>query len=92
MGAATVPSGTAGTLLFNVPPSWCAVTFYNLTAIPVWIGTSTAVTSVNGLQCHSIPTSFTTFTGSRGGGIYGTTGSTVNTSVSTIQYIISTDF
>jgi hypothetical protein len=92
MGQATVPSGTTGTFLFAVPSSSCAVTFYNLTAVPVWIGTSTAVTSASGMQCHTIPTSFTAFIGSRGQQMFGTTGSTANTSVATIQYIVSTDF
>ena len=92
MGSATVPAGTTGTLLFNIPPSYCSVTFYNLATASVWVGTSTAVTSANGLLCHSIPTSFQAFVGSKGGPLYGTTGSTVNTSVATVQYIIVTDF
>ena len=91
MGGATVPSGTVGTVLFTVPPSYCNVTFYNLAAATVWIGTSTAVTSANGMQCHSIPTNFQTFMSSKGATFYGTTGSTVSTSVATIQYLISTD-
>jgi hypothetical protein len=91
VGAATVPAGTTGTLLFTVPPSWCNVTFYNLSAATVWIGTSTAVTTANGLMCHSLPTSFQTFMASKGAPFYGTTGSTVSTSVATIQYCISTE-
>jgi len=90
-GAATVPSGTTGSYLFTVPPSSCKVTFYNLAAATVWVGTSTAVTTANGVQCHSLPTTFQTFAGSRGGTFYGTTGSTVSTSVATVQYLISTD-
>jgi hypothetical protein len=89
MGQATVPAGTTGTFLFAVPASSCAVTFYNLTTVPVWIGTSTAVTSSIGMQCHSLPTSFTAFIGSKGQQLFGTTG---GTAVSTIQYIISSDF
>jgi hypothetical protein len=92
MGQATVPSGTTGTFLFAVPASSCAVTFYNLSAVPVWIGTSTAVTSANGMQCHSLPTSFTAFVGSRGQQLYGTTGSTAAASATSIQYIVSTNF
>ena len=91
MGAATVPTGLTGTLLFTVPPSWCNVTFYNLATASVWIGTSTAVTTANGLQCHSVPTTFETFMGSKGASFYGTTGSTVSTSVATVQYCIATE-
>lgn len=92
MGAATVPSGTTGTALFMIPASLCNVTFYNLSTATTWIGTSTAVTSANGLQCHSIPTSFFTYVGNKGTYLYGTTGNTASTSVATIQYIITTDF
>ena len=91
MGAATVPSGTTGTPLFPVPPSYCNVTFYNLSAATVWVGTSTAVTAANGMQCHSVPTNFESFIGSKGGMFYGTTGSTAASSVATVQYLISTD-
>ena len=92
MGAATVPAGTTGTILFPVPPSYCNVTFYNLATATVWVGTSTAVTSANGLQCHSLPVNFQAFMGSKGATLYGTTGSTAASSVATIQFLISTDF
>ena len=92
MGAATVPSGTTGTLLFRLPAGQCNVTFYNLSTATVWVGTSTATTSANGIQCHSIPTSFFTYIGNGGGAIYGTTGSTVGTSVATINYILDSPF
>lgn len=88
MGSATVPSGTVGTALFPVPAGLCNVTFYNISTAVVWLGTSTATTSVNGMQCHSIPTSFVTYVGSQGARIYGTTGSA--SSVATVQYLIST--
>lgn len=91
MGSATVPSGTTGTLLFNLPPSYCSATFYNISANTVWLGTSTAVTSASGIQCHSIPTTINAFASSRGTGVYGTTGSTAASSVATIQYILVTD-
>jgi hypothetical protein len=92
MGGATVPAGTTAALLFTVPPSFCNVTFYNLSAASVWVGTSTAVTSANGMLCHSLPTNFQTFVGSRGATFYGTTGSTVASSAATVQYLISSDF
>lgn len=88
-GSATVPAGTTGTSLFPVPPGLCNITFYNISAATVWIGTTANVTSANGMQCHSIPTTFLTYVGSRGTFLYGTTGSA--SSVATVQYIISTD-
>jgi hypothetical protein len=85
MGSSSV--GTIATVVFPVPAGLCNVTFYNLSANNVWIGTSTAVTSSNGMQCHSIPTNFYTYVGSRGTQIYaiGTAGT------SYVQYLISTD-
>lgn len=91
MGAATVPSGTTATALFTIPPSYCSLTFFNVSAATVWVGPSSTVTSANGMQCHSIPTTTQSFIGSRGATLYGTTGSTVSTSVATVQYIIVTD-
>ena len=92
MGGATVPAGTTATALFTIPPSYCNVTFYNLAAATVWVGPSSTVTSSNGMQCHSIPTNFSTFMGSKGAVIYGTTGSTAASSAATVQYVIVTDF
>lgn len=92
LGSATVPAGTTGTALFPIPPSFCNVTFYNVSPATVWLGTSAAVTSANGMQCHSIPTTTTSFMGTKGATIYGTTGSTVSTSVATVQYCIVTSF
>jgi hypothetical protein len=90
MGAATVPAGTTGTLVFTTSP-YCNVTFYNVSSNTVWIGTSTAVTSANGMQCHSIPTNFFTYVGSKAASFYATTGATNATSVATLNYIISTN-
>ncbi len=90
MGAATVPTGTTGTLVLRLPAGQCNVTFYNLSTATVWVGTSTAVTSANGLQCHSIPTSFNTYIGNAGTGLYATTGSA--SSVATFNYILNTNF
>ena len=88
MGQATTP--TTGTVpLFTVPSGLCNVTFWNVSAGNVYIGTSTATTVNNGLQCHSIPTNFFTYVGSRGATFYG-----ANTSATAgqVNYIISTDF
>jgi hypothetical protein len=92
MGSATVP--TTGTVpLFTIPASLCNVTFYNLgTGSTVFVGTSTAVSSLNGLQCHSIPTSFFTYVGNKGATFYGTQFGGAQTAATTINYIITTDF
>lgn len=90
MGSATVPSGTTGTVIFTTSP-YCNVTFYNVGANTIWIGTSTLTTSANGMQCHSIPTSFFTYVGSKAATFYATCGSTAASSVGTINYIISTN-
>ena len=90
MGQATVPASST-VVIFTVPPSYCNVTFYNINtaATNAYIGTSTAVSSTNGLVCHSLPVNFTTFMGSRGGTIYATSGGATPTSV---NYVIVTDF
>ena len=77
--------------LFTVPPGLCNATFWNSATSAtnvVSVGTSTAVTAVNGLQCHSIPTSFSSYVSSRGATFYG-----ANTSGTTglINYILVTD-
>ena len=90
MGNATVPASST-VAIFTVPPSFCSVTFYNTNAAATnaYIGTSTAVSSVNGLVCHSIPVSFQTFMGSKGATFYATSGGATATSV---NFIIATDF
>lgn len=86
MGQATVPTGGVQTL-FTVPPGLCNVTFWNVTTPAVYIGTTTAVTSANGLQCHSIPTSFFSYLGSKGATFFGTAAS----SGAIVNYIIVTN-
>ena len=89
MGQATVPASNT-VAIFTVPPSYCSVTFYNInTAATAYIGTSTAVSSTNGLVCHSIPVSFQTFIGSKGATFYATSGGATATSV---NYVIATNF
>lgn len=80
-GGSTVP-------LFRVPPGLCNVTFWNNTpTATVYVGTNTAVTSANGLICHSIPTSFYNYVSSGGTQFFGT----VATGPGTISYILVTD-
>jgi hypothetical protein len=88
MGQATVPASNT-VPIFTVPPSYSAVTFYSLSAQATYIGTSTAVTTSNGMVCHSLPTSFNAFIGSKGVTFYATTG---NATAATVNYIISTNF
>ena len=86
MGQATCPSGAVNSL-FTVPPGLCNVTFWNLSGPVIYVGTGTAVTSLNGLTCHSIPTSFSTYVSSKGATFYGT----ASTSGGLVNYIIVTD-
>lgn len=91
MGQVQVSSGST-VPLFVIPTGLCNVTFWNSATAAsnaVYVGTSTAVTTTNGVQCHSIPTSFFSYVGSKGATFYG-----ANTSGSTAQvnYIIATDF
>ncbi len=90
MGAITVLNNST-VPLFTVPAGLCNVTFYNSQTAAsniVYVGTSTAVTSANGLQCHSLPTSFFSYVSSRGQTFYG-----ANTSGTSgiINYAIVTD-
>jgi hypothetical protein len=86
IGQWSVPaSGTAP--IFNIPPGPVSVTFWNVGTQAVYIGASTAVTVNNGLQCHTIPTTFNTFPLSKGQQLYATTG---NGTAGTVQYIVST--
>jgi hypothetical protein len=86
-GSVTVPTGTSGAIpLLRVPPGICNVTFWNSAAGTLYIGTGTAVTTANGLQCHSIPTPFFTYMGSQPATLFGT----AVTSGCTFNYIMST--
>jgi hypothetical protein len=80
-GGSTVP-------LFRVPAGLCNVSFWNATpAATVYVGTSTAVTSANGLVCHSLPTNFFSYVSSGGVQFFGT----VSTGPATLSYMIVTD-
>ncbi len=74
--------------LFTVPAGLCNVTFWNVSATNVYVGTSSAVTTTNGLQCHSIPTSFFNYVSSKGAVFYG---ANPTASTATVNYIIVTD-
>lgn len=89
MGQIVVGTVSTGPVpLFRIPAGLCNVTFWNgsLTGT-VYVGSSTTVTSANGLVCHSIPTSFFNYVSSSGTQLYGTAA----TAPGTISYIIVTD-
>ena len=86
IGAWSVAASSTAAI-FTIPPGPVAVTFWNVGAQAVYIGASTAVSVTNGLNCHSIPTTFNTFPFSKGQQLYATTG---NATAGTIQYIIAT--
>jgi hypothetical protein len=74
--------------IFTIPPGLCNITFWNVSTGTVYVGTSTAVTTANGMQCHSIPTSFFSYVSSKGTPLYGA--NTSGTSA-VVQYVISND-
>lgn len=87
MGQAAVGS-TSTVPIFTIPGGLCNVTFWNTSTPNIYVGTSTAVTSSNGLVCHSIPTNFFTYVSSKGAVLYG-----ANTSATSgiVNYVIVTD-
>lgn len=86
-GQTTVSNGSTAPV-FTLPAGLCNVTFWNVSTGAVYIGTSLNVSASNGMQCHSIPTSFYGYVSSKGNTLYG-----ANTSgnAATVQYVISTD-
>ena len=88
MGQAVLSTAATVQQMFRTPAGLCNVTFWNITpSATVYIGTSTMVTSVNGLVCHSIPTSFFQYVSSGGVQFYGT----VASGPGTVSYILVTD-
>lgn len=86
MGQISVASTAGIAPLFRVPAGLCNVTFWN-TASTIYISSGTTVTATNGLQCHSIPTSFYSYVSSGGAQFYGT----VPSGTAVVNYIIVTD-
>ena len=85
MGQAAV-SGTVA--VFTVPPGPCAVTMYVATGA-VYTGTSTALTTSNGMSVPTYPVTFTAFPGSQGAQIYATVGTAATTVA--LHYIVSSN-
>ena len=79
----------AGTVpIFTIPPGPCAVTMYCPTGV-VYAGTSTALTTANGMSVPTSPVTFRCWPGSTGAQLYGTVGTAATTVA--IHYVISTD-
>ena len=72
---------------FTVPPGPCAVTMYVSTGA-VYTGTSTALTTSNGMSVPTTPVTFQCFSGSQGAQVYATVGTAATTAA--INYVIST--
>lgn len=87
MGQTAVATGST-VALFTVPAGVCNFVFYQTGPGTVYTGTSTAVTTTNGMQCPTIPgVPFDGYATSGGVTLYG-----CNTSgtVATVHYFIST--
>ena len=72
--------------VFTVPPGPVAVTMY-AAAAGVYVGTSTALTTSNGMSVSTSPVRFTCFPTSAGSQLYATVG-TVATTVA-LHYLVS---
>lgn len=84
MGQAAV-TGTVP--IFTIPPGPCAVTMYVATGA-AYVGTSTALTTTDGMSVPTTPVTFEGFPGSRGAQLYGTVGTAATTVA--INYVVST--
>ena len=84
MGQAAV-TGTVP--IFTVPSGPCAVTMWVATGA-VYTGTSTVLTTANGMSVPTTPVTFEGFPGSRGAQLYATVGTAATTVA--LNYIVST--
>ena len=73
--------------VFTVPPGPCAVTMYVATGA-VYTGTSTALTTSNGMSVSTTPVTFECFPGSQGAQVYATVGTAATTVA--LNYVVST--
>jgi hypothetical protein len=87
MGQVAVP-GNATVAAFTVPPGLANFLVYQpATPQAVYIGTSSAVSTLNGMPVPVTPAVQENYHGSRGATYYATTG---NATASTFHYLIST--
>jgi hypothetical protein len=86
MGQATV--GTVPTLVFNIPAGLCNFTFFQTgSTAATYIGSSTAVSTGNGMVCPVSPgVPFQSYVSSKGSSLYAVSSATV-----TVSYFMSTD-
>lgn len=86
MGQATIPTSVVPIL--QVPPGPCSVTWYNFSTVnTIYVGTTTAVTTANGMAVHNVPVTFQGFMTSRGSQVYGI----ASPASAVLNYIIMTD-
>ena len=83
MGQASV-TGTVP--IFTIPPGPVAVTMYVATWV-AYTGTSTNLTTSNGMSVPTYPVTFTAFSGSQGAQIYATVGTAATTVA--LHYVVS---
>jgi hypothetical protein len=88
MGQMTVPAASTIPTI-QIPPGSVSVNLYNTSGVPVFLGTSTAVTSTNGLVMSVTPASFQGYMTGKGAVIYAA--NTSATSVATFNYVIDSD-
>ena len=87
LGSATVPSSST-VAVFTLPAGLCNFTIYQPTnPQTVYVGSSTAVSSTNGLPVPVTPAGQETYVAGRGVTWYATTG---NNTASSFSYMIST--
>lgn len=84
MGQVQVAADTVP--LFTIPPGLCNFIFYQTGTGTVFTGTSTAVTTTNGMQCFTVPVPTLGYVSGKGATVYG-----VSTGTAVVHYLISTD-
>jgi hypothetical protein len=94
-------AGSAPTATINIPPGVYNMTLYNVSgagAVYLAVGTSpttpppgfnTTSSTLVGLQCHSIPTNWNGYQGSRGGVLWAASTLASSTTIP-VNYILST--
>jgi len=88
MGQIQVPAAsTIPTVM--VPSGEVSVTFYNPGTVPVFLGTSKAISQTNGLVCSVVPASFDGYMTGSGAIIYAC--NTSATLIATFNYLIDSD-
>ncbi len=88
MGQIQVPAAsTIPTIM--IPPGSVSATFYNPGIVPVFLGTSKAISQTNGLVCSAVPASFEGWMTGSGAVIYAC--NTSATLIASFNYLIDSD-